>query len=417
VAFSAGLVLSACSKPPPKIPDIEKSVPEIESKNVVEAAPYPAPEMSPSSADSLSFQLLRKYAAQKENVVVSPYSLRAALAMTSLGAKGDTLKELEDKLELKSGDKKHIEAKRLHDALTRSERKTTLTSVNKIYLDKSMNLIESAEKNAREYYDAGLASADFRNTPDAERLKINDWVSKQTRERIENLLPEGTVKASTKMILVNALYFFGEWKKPFKKEESSARAFYGKRKARVMTMHKHFNSLGYEKRKHAEFICLDYIDDDLGMYVALPNKGSSLNTMLKTITPALLNDLRAAMLYQEVEVYLPRFRIEETMSFDEDLKRFGIKKAFSTEADFTGFAGKDNPLLISSVIQKAFIEVNEKGTEAAAATALLMVAGGMPQKPPTFDANRPFAFWVEHKHSHTILFAGAVQNHAALEKP
>jgi serpin B len=260
------------------------------------------------------------------------------------------------------------------------------------------------------YYEACFNLLDFVNETEQSRQKINSWVEDKTNDKIENLIPPGGVNINTVMVLTNAIYFKGEWKTKFSWWKTRHKDFHisSKKTVRVPMMHLKEDFKYYED-ENLQAVDLPYKSDEISMLVLLPRDTEGIRQLEDTLTTESLDVIMSKMWEREVDVYLPRFKIVwGTFALKNTLIKLGMPDAFDRErADFSGINGIGS-LWISDVFHKAFIEVNEKGTEAAAATGVVIALSNF--EPPVFRADHPFIFIIKNNHSGSILFMGRLMN-------
>jgi serpin B len=356
------------------------------------------------------------------NQAISPTSLSLALTLAWGGARGETAAEMAKVLRL-SGAPDAVLARtgeqlaRLNDP-KRTE--FTLRAANRLFPDKSLKL-EAPYQARMTALGAPIEALDYRGAAEPSRKHINDWVAAQTADRIRDLLAAGTVKADTRLVLVNALYLLADWLQPFKKEATRPVDFHGPAGiAPAATMHQ-LGHFGFVARDGVKVLDLPYKGGELAMTVILPDALDGLPALERSLDAAKIEAWIAALQPQQVSVALPKFAVERGSFLLADvLKSIGMKLAFDrAKADFTGIANPATPadrLVISEVVHKTFVKVDEKGTEAAAATAVVMDrAGAAPPKAPpqVFKADHPFLFLVRDLRSGAVLFLGRVVEPAA----
>lgn len=336
------------------------------------------------------------------NIFFSPYSVSTALSMTASGARGDTAREMERVL----GPRPAAEAAAGPDA--------ALDVANALWAEKTFPFSPEYIELVRKEFAAGLENVDFKKDPDGARAKINAWVEKKTHEKIKNLLAPNTVQALTRLVLVNAVYFKAKWRSPFTEQPSYDEPFFAAdgSKADVMTMHQmsHFD---YFEAPDAQVLELPYKGDRLSMVVLLPKKNDGARALEKSLSPEKLDGWLRGLAPRKVFVALPKFRSEYSASLREALESLGMKEAFVApadvpqpgQADFSGMTGRRD-LFVGAVVHKAFVAVDEEGTEAAAATAVAMLAGSAPSQPTVFRADHPFVYLIRDRRTGTILFLG-----------
>lgn len=366
--------------------------------------------------DIFAFNLYRALSSGSGNLFYSPYSISQALAMTYAGARGDTEKQMAGTMHFSLGqDGLHPAFNSLDQALAgrgqgakgKDGKGFRLNIVNAIWGQSGYRFLQPYLELLAQDYGAGLRTLDFRNAPEPSRVTINRWVEDQTEQRIKDLIPPGTIDPLTRLVLTNAIYFNAAWADAFRKEGTAPAAFHllDGSQEQVPMMHQ-AERLGYAEGPGYTAVALPYDGRQMEMVVLLPDSGkfgefeSSLDatragSIIKDIVP------------QQVALSLPRFKLESEFSLGKTLAGMGMPLAFSSQADFSGMTG-NNELSISEVIHKAFVEVDESGTEAAAATAVIMRATAMPAMPREVTVDRPFIFLIRDIGTNSILFAGRV---------
>ena len=362
--------------------------------------------------DQFAFDLYAGLRRREGNVFISPYSISTALGMTYAGARGPTATEMATVLRFP------VTGDRLHEAFARVTRdvsrigsggKAELYIANALWPQTGLPLDPAFKKTVGSLYAAGLTPLDFLNTPEKARMTINAWVEQQTRDRIKNLIPETAVDHRTRLVLTNAVYFKGVWKHPFPEPATRNDAFAlstGKKVGDVPFM-RQVERLRYLDGGSFQALELPYTNDELSMIVLLPKQVGGLAELEAMLTAKAVSDWLARMTVQVVDVTLPRFKITAELRLKETLSRLGMPLAFSDTADFSGVA-KGDGLKLSDVFHKAYVEVNEKGTEAAAATGGVMVptSAGPPIRMEVFRADHPFFFVIRENGTGSLLFAG-----------
>jgi serpin B len=383
----------------------------------VAKSPDPKPDLPAAAAiiplananNTFAFELWKQTKAG--NLAMSPASISSALAMTWGGAKGKTADEMKRVLHL-DGDADAVRTawSELATALQAPSRKLTLRIANRMFGEQSYTLDAGFLSNTK----APLEPVDFVNAAEASRAKINAWVEDQTNKRIANLLPAQSITAETRLVLVNAIYYLADWKRPFDRAKTRDAAFSTSRTTSkpVPTMHA-LGSYRLGKVDGVTLLELPY-QGDAAMIVALPDQLDGLAGVEQSLDADKLGAWQAALQPQQVDVALPRFTIDpgEPIELSKILVGLGMKSAFDRTADFTGIASPPNPddhLYLSSVFHKAFVKVDEKGTEASGTTAVVMATkGGVPRPGIEFFADHPFLFVIVDKPSNLVLFVGRV---------
>jgi serpin B len=350
------------------------------------------------------------------NIIFSPYSISSALAMTYAGARGQTAEEMAKVLHFR------LAKERLHPVFRelalhlRNDDETRgdeLRIANALWGQVGLPLLPAFLDVTQANYRAGLLQVDFANAPEESRKLINKWVEVETNEKIKELLREEDITQLTRLVLTNAIYFKGKWKTPFLQDATKDGVFEvgpDKRKT-VPMMHHKKGMFRYSEDENFQWLELPYQADRFAMILLLPKKHTLLSDLEQPSTAAALKSGIDLLFYREGSVVLPKFTITWHTPLRDRLTDLGMKLAFSPEADFSGITGKRG-LIIADVIHKAFIDVDEQGTEAAAATGVLMLEGKT--VPFTFVANHPFLFFIRDRDTSSILFLGRVTDPSIL---
>lgn len=365
-----------------------------------------------------AFELYQRLASEEGNVFFSPYSISSALGMTYAGARNQTAEQMAKTLHF------DLVNQRLHPAFSALQKQLNqkrehpnfeLSVANSLWGQKNFGFKGDFLNLTNEYYDAGLNQVDFRNQAEAARKTINAWVEEKTNDRIKDLIPMGSVTPLTRLVLTNAIYFKAPWNTEFAKALTKKADFTlaSGKKVSVPTMN-HTLKTSYVKTDDMQMVELPYRGHELSMLVLLPNDVNGLANLEKSLSQKQLDDWLQMRKRYQVTTYLPKWNFTSQFKLSKVLQTMGMTDAFSKEnADFTGMSSEEQ-LNIDEVIHKAFVEVNEKGTEAAAATAVLVfgTTSVAPQQLPrvTFRADHPFLFVIRHNQSGSILFMGRVSN-------
>jgi len=264
-----------------------------------------------------------------------------------------------------------------------------------------------------ENYGAGLRLLDFVKAPEESRITINDWVSDQTEGRIEDLIPQGEIDALTRLVLANAIYFNAAWLNPFEEERTQDGPFYLLDGGQVtVPMMRQTELFGYAEGEGYQAVELPYDGSELSMVILLPRPGE-FEAFEGSLNAARADAVLKELAHKQVALTLPKFEFESGFRLVEALAAMGMPVAFSDDADFSGMTGNLD-LFISAVIHKAFVSVDEAGTEAAAATAVVMeMKAARPTEPVEVTVDRPFVFLIRDIQSGAILFVGRVLNPSA----
>ena len=384
-----------------------------------------SPEIASSDISALTdgnsvfaFNLYKLVSHEEGNLFYSPYSISAALAMTYAGARGDTEKQIADTLQF------HLSQEKLHPAFNSLDQELAsrgegakgkdgegfrLNIVNAIWGQKDYAFLVSFLDTLAENYGAGLRILDFINAPEQSRITINDWVSDETEGRIKDLIPQGAIDALTRLVLTNAIYFNAAWQYPFNQDATSQGIFYLLNGEEVtIPMMEQQESLAYAKGDNYQAVELPYDGRELSMVILLPDSGQ-FNAFEKAIDYQRVKDIIEDLEGREVRLKMPKFEFDSSFGLNKTLAEMGMPIAFSSDADFSGMTGNKD-LFISDVIHKAFVSVDESGTEAAAATAVIMKLTAIPETPIEVTLDRPFIFLIRDIQTDTILFVGRVMN-------
>ncbi|NXI25827.1 SPB6 protein, partial [Sterrhoptilus dennistouni] len=349
-----------------------------------------------------------------QNVFFSPFSISSALSMVLLGSRGSTEAQISKVLSLKNAQDAHNGYQSLLREINDPNTKYILRTANRLYGEKTFDFLPSFLESSEKSYHAGLEQMDFVQAWEDCRKQINGWVEERTEGKIQNLLAEGILNSLTRLVLVNAIYFKGNWEEKFNKESTSERAFHiNKNETRpVQMMFKEANfNMTYIGDLQTKILELPYMGNEVSMIILLPDAIQDGSTGLERLERELTYEKLIDWINPEmmdstkVRVSLPRFKLEENYDLKPLLMSMGMSDAFdSGKADFSGISsGKE--LVLSEVVHKSFVEVNEEGTEAAAATAAVMMMR-CAMIVPEFRADHPFVFFIRHNKTGSILFCG-----------
>uniref|UniRef100_A0A131YV81 Serpin B n=1 Tax=Rhipicephalus appendiculatus TaxID=34631 RepID=A0A131YV81_RHIAP len=356
---------------------------------------------------------------RKGNIFFSPFSISAALSMALAGARNKTAKELSTVLRVPDDVQIHNHFSDFFSKLPSYAADVKLHIANRMYCEQTFPVLASYLSLLRKSYGATIESVDFKNDHETVRLQANAWVERETESKIRDLLPGGSVNNCTTLILINAIYFKGLWASQFSPDATRPSDFHldSKSKKEVdMMFHKDGYSTARCEELDVEAIEIPYRGDKTSMVILLPNDVEGLSKLEERLTASklanLLDNLCGFCGFADVELYLPKFKLEQAISLREVLQEMGIKDFFSSDADLSAISEKKK-LAASEVVHKAFVEVNEEGTEAAAATALVMVECCMSSLPPRtykFIVDRPFMFVIRSREPDLVLFMGSVRD-------
>ncbi|CAD1478691.1 unnamed protein product, partial [Heterotrigona itama] len=340
------------------------------------------------------------------NIVNSPLSIHMILSYLSHGAESTTLNELTKSLYHYDKNSIQEEYRSLITQLNDLE-DIKLYIANSIYIQDEFELLMEFLTIGREFYQSEISKIDFKNIDTAE--KINSWVKQKTNDKISNLVSSDDFNENMKLVLINAIYFNGSWLNTFNAKNTKDKIFHVTRDQTklVPTM---FNKSQYNYGNipmlQAKFIEIPYTNTDIVMIIILPNEIDGLLNLQTNFSWEILTN--ASRLYDEIELHLPKFKIEFTVDLKNILSKLGVNKMFSHDANFKRISSV--PLMVNKILHKAVIEINEEGTEAAAATAVHLRLRRMANAPKQFLIDRPFMFVIEYKPKNIPLFIGSIQN-------
>ena len=346
------------------------------------------------------------------NLFFSPYSISTCLAMTYAGARGDTAAQMAQTFHFGTNQNQLAASfGELQTQLTklREKRGSQLDIANGLWAQQDHHFIPAFLEVARNEYEANLKQVDFRTRTETARMEINDWVSNKTKGKITDLIQPGVLDQATRMVLANAIYFKGRWAREFDTHNTTNAPFSvtPTRKPQVPLMNLTAD-FKYAEIQGLQLLELPYAGDDLAMVVLLPREIDGLKRTEELLNEQALSNWLAQARDQKVNVFLPRFKLTAQVSLAKTLVEMGMTDAFSPRADFSGMDGERDHF-VSAVVHKAFVDVNEEGTVAAAATgtAIRMLAI-MAQPTPIFRADHPFIFMIRDTHSGSIFFLGRI---------
>ena len=365
---------------------------------------------------AFAFDMYQALREEDSNLFYSPYSISLALAMTYAGARGETAQQMADTLHF------ILRQERLHPAFNGLDIELSqrgegakgkegegfrLNIVNAIWGQDGYEFLSEFLDLLAMNYGAGLRILDFTSAPEESRITINNWVSDRTEGRIKDLIPQGVIDTFTRLVLTNAIYFNAAWQYPFGEDMTDDGPFYLLDGGEVtVPMMRQTESFGYTDGGVYQAVELPYDGRELSMVILLPQAGQfemfegSLDAQR---VDAIVKDLE----HRRVALTMPRFEFESGLSLKEILATMGMPVAFSRDANFSGMTG-NRDLFIADVIHKAFVSVDEAGTEAAAATAVVMELTAVPEEPVEVTVDRPFIFLIRDIETGTILFVGRI---------
>ena len=356
----------------------------------------------------------------EDNLFFSPYTISLALAMTYGGARGETERQMADTLHfsLSQADLHPVLnfldlelARRAGDALHEEGESFRLRVVSSIWGRENYEFLNAFLDLLAENYGAGLRLTDFAKDPEASRVAINDWVSDQTKEKIEDLIPKGIINSSTRLVLANAIYFNASWLYPFEESRTEDATFYlldGEEVTVPMMSMLDLKNLLYAEGNGYKAVELPYEGRKIAMTIIVPDVGN-FEQFEAALDADQVNAILADLVHETLSLRFPKFSYESSFEMAKTLAEMGMPSAFGAEADFSGIDGTKN-LFISEVVHKSFVAVDEAGTEAAAATAVILVEKGAPSTHVELTVDRPFIFVIRDVETGSTLFVGRVVN-------
>ncbi len=414
------LISTGCSLQDSAIPGGSKSQ-VLESKLPREKiTQLPAEGLGPltSGNNAFALDLYQRLQDQSGNIFFSPYSISSALAMTYAGAVGDTAAEMAETLHfLMDQENLHPSFNALDQYLASLADQDIpedqgdpfqLSIANAIWGQENFHFEEDFLNTLAKNYGAGLRLLDYIMEPEESRQVINDWITDQTREKIQDLIPQGAINSDTRLVLSNAIYFKATWLEPFEEIFTDAGMFTGldDEKISVTMMHGSDLNFLYYQGENFQSFQMPYVGGEVSMLVILPDEGD-YQDFESSLTVETLDQIAEGMVYSPIRLTFPKFEFESEISLAQILADMGMPLAFSDAADFSGMTGNKD-LFISDVFHKAYVNVDEEGTEAAAATAVIMSVTSAPADPIEITVDRPFMLVIREHQTNTILFMGRV---------
>jgi serpin B len=409
VSFVAALSLAACGTA------VKVEVADM-GKHRVEPPASAQSDVAGLAAGDTAFalDLFRAVRSDSNNVVSSPYSISTALAMAYAGARGQTEKEMAAVLHFTlSPDRLHPAfnqlGRSLNSASSSAKDGFELTTANSLWGQRDAAFAPDFLQLLVEQYGSPLRKVDFVQATEPARQAINQWVEEQTKNKIKDLLPQGSLDTSTRLVLANAIYFKAKWASPFKHESTQPGTFHAQSGDVTAQMMHQGSSFGYAKEEGFQAVQLPYKGDRFSMIALLPD--GNLADAVKSLTPESLSRVVGSLAPTGLELEMPKWTYDSGFQLKDALTALGMPHAFEN-ADFSGMGGKE-PLAISDVYHKAFVAVDEEGTEAAAATGVVMGATAAAPPPQKLVLDRPFLYLIYDNDTASILFLGQVMDPSA----
>jgi len=358
---------------------------------------------------AFAFDLYSQLRSKEGNLYLSPYSISTALAMTYGGARGNTALQMAKVLHF------DLPQEKLHPVFAEMEKglnavqqkgQVKLAVANSLWPQKDYKFLPGYIDLCKRNYGVSITPVDFVGATDTARETINTWVEGKTNEKIQELLKPDAVNRLTQLVLVNAIYFKGDWASQFDKQLTQSEPFHVTAETSVDASLMHANrEFRYAETRDLQLVEVPYADNDLSMLILLPRKVDGLAELEKLLNQTNYTAWTKSLPSNRVHLILPKFKATSDFSLRGTLSALGMNDAFSAGADFSGMDGT-RELFISDVIHEAFVELNEEGTEAAAATAVVMSRSA----PTVFRANHPFLFLIRDNRTGSILFLGRIEN-------
>ncbi|WP_041082339.1 serpin family protein [Thermotoga profunda] len=361
------------------------------------------------SSNLFGIELYKVLSRNPGNVFFSPFSISSALAMTYIGASGDTARQMRQVLHFNLDDEVlHSDFSQLITSLNQPNENYELSVANSMWAQDGYPFLEGFIEQVQKYYQAGINYVDFVFNRDEARQKINTWVEEKTNHKIKDIIKPDDIDELTRLVLTNAVYFKGYWENSFDASSTKKEPFYISKdeKKEVDMMYQNMTTK-YAEDSLVQVLELPYTGKNLSMVVVLPK--NNMEEVERELSLDLFEEWLRNLRLTEVKVYLPRFKMECRFNLKQTLMNMGMTDAFSMSADFSKMDGTKK-LRIKDVIHQSFVDVNEKGTEAAAATAVIINVKMSPTMPVVFKADRPFLFFVYDKTHNLILFMGRLVN-------
>ena len=361
--------------------------------------------------NKFALDLYSKYKSEEGNIFFSPYSISTALAMTYEGAKGQTAEEMQSVFYFPEDDAvRRTGYANLFNEINKEDKKYKLHTANALWPRIDFQLLEEYQNTIDTYYGGKVTCLDYAGEAEKSRQTINGWVEDKTEDKIKDLIPSGILDGSTVLVLTNAIYFKGTWITQFDEKDTREEDFTTSSgntvKVPMMKLTGEDARFNYAETEDLKILELPYEGEELSMLILLPKEGD-LDTIEESITTEKISEYRNSLQEIQIDIYIPKFKFETKYFMADTLAEMGMPTAFGGGADFSGINGQGG-IWIDKVIHQAFVEVNEEGTEAAAATAIIMVESVRISK--VFRADHPFIFIIQQKDSGNILFMGRVSD-------
>jgi len=350
---------------------------------------------------------------EKDNIFFSPFSVSMAISMVLHGSMGSTKDQLMSVLGFTTDSQLLKDQKEIFLTLNSNKSSVEMNVANSLFPEESFSLKKSYVNQLKDILDCQVQGLNYKTNYENSRKEINSWVLNKTKNKIDELIPSGCITPDTVLVLVNAIYFKGMWKDMFEKRLTQKQTFYcldgSEKQVQMMAKKSHYMSY-YDASLKVNCLELPYRGDQFSMYIFVPEERLGIKTLEKDLSVEKMNLMIDGCQREEFMLKIPKFKLEYTKMLEDTLQAIGIHDMFdASKANFKGITDVAN-LCISSVVHKSFIEVNEEGTEAAAATGMMMMRMCLPLPPIEITCDHPFILLITHKPSKQIIFYGKIAN-------
>lgn len=344
------------------------------------------------------------------NLIISPFSISTALAMTYAGAREETAEQMAETLKFHPN--QEIFHPSFHQWMSKIEAKgkndNQLQLANALWPQEDFHFVPSYFDLINQFYHSAIYEVDYMGDREAIRTRINQWVLDNTNNLIDNLIKPGVLIEDTRLVLVNAIYFLSQWQIAFDEKSSRSDSFFvSKDKSKEVSFMFMKDTLNYFENENLQLLELQYKGGDFSMVIALPAKDYPLEKLIPEMDSDMFTEMLEKSDKQEVEVHLPSFKVRAAFDLEKTMAGMGMPLAFTNQANFSGMT-QENDLKIDKIIHQAYIDVNEEGTEAAASTAVVIIrkSAMVGEQATVFKANRPFLYFIKENQHNSILFMG-----------
>ena len=345
------------------------------------------------------------------NLFFSPFSISMAVAMVFEGARGWTASEIVDVFHYPEDARIRQDSYlALYQQINKKDAKYQLSTANALWIQKDYSILPDYLKVIKDYYSGYATNVDFVRAAEQARQRINSWVEEKTKNKIKDLFPPGSLDADSRLVITNAIYFKGNWVKQFDKELTQEEEFRVNKEQTIMVpMMRRTDPeavFNYAKAEGLELLEMPYEGDDLSMINLLPGM-DNFKSIENSLTTEMLDQWKLMLQMRRVEIFIPKFTFKTKYVLNGNLQEMGMPNSFASHADFSGISGSAD-LFIQTIVHQAYVDVNEEGTEAAAATGIAVGITSVAPAIPVFRADHPFIFLIQERQSGNILFLGRV---------